>query len=114
MDIASLSTALSMTQTSNDFGVVMLSKQLDSMETMGDSSPGREYRHFHLMPKRASEAKRRSGCVQKAAGGKPAAFLCPFQTASGGADPRLANDPYSRASRLHSLTARKTRGSASV
>ncbi len=37
MDIASLSTALSMTQTSNDFGVVMLSKQLDSMETMGDS-----------------------------------------------------------------------------
>ncbi len=37
MDIASLSTALSMTQVSNDFGTIMLSKQLDTMENMGDS-----------------------------------------------------------------------------
>lgn len=37
MDIASLSTALSMTQVSNDFGAIMLSKQLDTMENMGDS-----------------------------------------------------------------------------
>ena len=37
MDIASLSTALSMTQTSNDVGTLMLSKQLDLMETQGDS-----------------------------------------------------------------------------
>ncbi|EOS21529.1 hypothetical protein C806_04177 [Lachnospiraceae bacterium 3-1] len=37
MDIASLSTALSMTSVANDFGAIMLSKQLDTMETMGDS-----------------------------------------------------------------------------
>lgn len=37
MDIASLSTALSMTQLNNDIGVAMLSKQLDTMEDMGDS-----------------------------------------------------------------------------
>lgn len=37
MDIASLSTALSMTQVRNDFGAIMLGKQLDTMETMGDS-----------------------------------------------------------------------------
>ena len=37
MDIASLSTALSMTQVSNDFGAIMLDKQLDTMENMGDS-----------------------------------------------------------------------------
>lgn len=37
MDIASLSTALSMTQVNNDFGVIMLSKQLDTAEDMGDS-----------------------------------------------------------------------------
>ena len=37
MDIASLSTALSMTQVSNDFGAIMLCKQLDTMENMGDS-----------------------------------------------------------------------------
>lgn len=37
MDIASLSTALSMTQVSNDFGAIMLGKQLDTMENMGDS-----------------------------------------------------------------------------
>ncbi len=37
MDIASLSTALSMTSTANDFGAIMLSKQLDTMENMGDS-----------------------------------------------------------------------------
>ncbi|MCI9137453.1 MAG: putative motility protein [Lachnospiraceae bacterium] len=37
MDIASLSTALSMTSVTNDFGAIMLSKQLDTMENMGDS-----------------------------------------------------------------------------
>lgn len=37
MDIASLSTALSMTQLHNDIGVLMLGKQLDAAETMGDS-----------------------------------------------------------------------------
>ncbi len=36
-DIASLSTALSMTQVRNDFGAIMLGKQLDTMENMGDS-----------------------------------------------------------------------------
>ena len=37
MDIASLSTALSMTNLNGDIGVLMLSKQLDAVETMGDS-----------------------------------------------------------------------------
>lgn len=37
MDIASLSTALSMTKANGDIGVLMLGKQLDAMETMGDS-----------------------------------------------------------------------------
>ena len=37
MDIASLSTALSMSQLNGDFGVLMLSKQLDAAETMGES-----------------------------------------------------------------------------
>lgn len=37
MDIASLSTALSMSQVNNDIGVLMLSKQLDTVEVMGDS-----------------------------------------------------------------------------
>lgn len=37
MDIASLSTALSSITTGNDIGVAMLSKQLDLMETQGDS-----------------------------------------------------------------------------
>lgn len=37
MDITSLSTALSMTQVTNDIGVAMLSKQMDTMEDMGDS-----------------------------------------------------------------------------
>ena len=37
MDIASLSTALSMTKLNGDIGVRMLSKQLDAVETMGDS-----------------------------------------------------------------------------
>ena len=37
MDIASLSTALSMANVQNDFGVLMLSKQLDTVEDMGDS-----------------------------------------------------------------------------
>lgn len=37
MDIASLSTALNMSQLNNDIGVLMLSKQLDAAETMGDS-----------------------------------------------------------------------------
>lgn len=36
MDIASLSTALSSISTGNDIGVLMLSKQLDMMETQGD------------------------------------------------------------------------------
>lgn len=37
MDIASLSTFLSMANVQNDFGVLMLSKQLDTVEDMGDS-----------------------------------------------------------------------------
>ncbi len=37
MDIASLSTALSMSQVNNDIGVLMLGKQLDTVEVMGDS-----------------------------------------------------------------------------
>ena len=37
MDIASLSTCLSMANVQNDFGVLMLSKQLDTVEDMGDS-----------------------------------------------------------------------------
>ncbi|EOT24711.1 hypothetical protein C805_02923 [Eubacterium sp. 14-2] len=37
MDIASLSTSLSMANVQNDFGVLMLSKQLDTVEDMGDS-----------------------------------------------------------------------------
>lgn len=37
MDIASLSTALSMTSVNNNFDAIMLSKQLDTMENMGDS-----------------------------------------------------------------------------
>lgn len=37
MDIASLSTALSMSQVQNDFGVLMLNKQLDTVEVLGDS-----------------------------------------------------------------------------
>lgn len=37
MDIASLSTTLSMTQLNSDIGVLMLGKQLDTAEAMGDS-----------------------------------------------------------------------------
>lgn len=37
MDIASLSTTLSMSQMNNDIGVLMLGKQLDTAEVMGDS-----------------------------------------------------------------------------
>lgn len=37
MDIASLSTALSMSQVNNDIGILMLGKQLDTVEVMGDS-----------------------------------------------------------------------------
>lgn len=37
MDIASLSTALSMSQVNNDVGILMLSKQLDTAEAAGDS-----------------------------------------------------------------------------
>lgn len=37
MDIASLSTALSMSKVNNDIGVLMLSKQLDTVDAMGDS-----------------------------------------------------------------------------
>lgn len=37
MDITSLSTALSTTQLQNDVGVLMLGKQLDTIEVMGDS-----------------------------------------------------------------------------
>ena len=37
MDIASLSTSLSMSKVNNDVGVLMLSKQLDTVEVMGDS-----------------------------------------------------------------------------
>lgn len=36
MDIASLSTAMSMAELQTDFGVVMLSKSIDNMETMGE------------------------------------------------------------------------------
>lgn len=36
MDIASLSTALNMSSLNNDVGVLMLSKQLELTETMGD------------------------------------------------------------------------------
>lgn len=37
MDIAALSVGLSTIQTTNDIGVAMLSKQLDTFEDMGDS-----------------------------------------------------------------------------
>lgn len=37
MDIASLSTALSMTKVNNEIGVLMLGKQLDQAEVMGES-----------------------------------------------------------------------------
>lgn len=37
MDIASLSTALSMSKLNGEIGVLMLSKQLDAVETMGES-----------------------------------------------------------------------------
>lgn len=37
MDIASLSTALSMSQVNHDVGTALLSKQLDVAEVMGDS-----------------------------------------------------------------------------
>lgn len=37
MDIASLSTALSMSKVNNDVGVAVLGKQLDMVEVMGDS-----------------------------------------------------------------------------
>jgi hypothetical protein len=37
MDIASLSTALSMVSLNNDIGTIMLSKQLDTAEDMGAS-----------------------------------------------------------------------------
>lgn len=37
MDIASLSTALSTISTGNEVGVLMLSKQLDLVESQGDS-----------------------------------------------------------------------------
>lgn len=37
MDIASLSTALSMTKINNEIGVLMLGKQLDQAEVMGES-----------------------------------------------------------------------------
>ncbi|MCI8495574.1 MAG: putative motility protein [Lachnospiraceae bacterium] len=37
MDIASLSTALSMSKLSNDIGTLMLRKQLDNAEVMGES-----------------------------------------------------------------------------
>lgn len=37
MDIASLSTALSMSKVNNDIGVLMLSKQLDTVDAIGDS-----------------------------------------------------------------------------
>ena len=37
MDVAALSTALSMVNVNNDIGVLMLGKQLDSMEDMGAS-----------------------------------------------------------------------------
>lgn len=37
MDIAALSTVLNMSQTNNDIGVLMLSKQLDLVEEQGDT-----------------------------------------------------------------------------
>ncbi len=37
MDIASLSTALSMSKLNNDIGILMLGKQLDNAEMMGES-----------------------------------------------------------------------------
>lgn len=37
MDITSLPTALSMSNVNNDIGVLLLSKQLDNVEVMGDS-----------------------------------------------------------------------------
>ena len=37
MDIASLSTTLSMSKVNNDVGVAVLGKQLDMVEVMGDS-----------------------------------------------------------------------------
>lgn len=37
MDIASLSTVLSMSQLNNDIGTLMLSKQLDLAEAQGDT-----------------------------------------------------------------------------
>ena len=37
MDIASLSTALSMSKLSNEIGTLMLRKQLDNAEVMGES-----------------------------------------------------------------------------
>jgi hypothetical protein len=37
MDIASLSTALSMSKLQNDFGVAMFAKQLDTYQDMGDA-----------------------------------------------------------------------------
>lgn len=37
MDIAKLSTALSMNKLQNDFGVAMLAKQLDAYKDMGDA-----------------------------------------------------------------------------
>lgn len=36
MDITSLSTAMSMADVKTDYGVAMLSKSLDNMETMGE------------------------------------------------------------------------------
>lgn len=37
MDIASLSTAMSLSQAQNDVGIAVLGKQLDMVEVMGDS-----------------------------------------------------------------------------
>jgi hypothetical protein len=37
MDITALSTAMSSIKTNNDVGVLMLDKQLELMDTMGDS-----------------------------------------------------------------------------
>lgn len=36
MDIAALSTAMSMAEVKTDYGIAMLSKSLDNMEIMGD------------------------------------------------------------------------------
>ncbi|MBQ6813911.1 MAG: YjfB family protein [Lachnospiraceae bacterium] len=36
MDIAALSTAMSMTEVKTDYGIAMLSKSLDNMEVMGE------------------------------------------------------------------------------